>query len=162
MSVCTLIPPKNQYRSLLLQFAACEAKKSKSLLHFSKFVNPDFDLETIYVFRKSTSRRFQRYVGRTKIVKFSNTNRIHFSVGDAMANPVLTNRHQPQTTPSLGARGLPSNAPMPDPTRLTTLNDNSIGLRTFTQLRNKVQIGYNGMPHIYPKTALPFDDLYPI
>jgi len=49
--------------------AACKGKKSKSLLHFCKFlVNPNFDLETNHIFWKPTNRRFQWYIVRTKIL----------------------------------------------------------------------------------------------
>jgi len=41
------------------------------------------------------------------------------------------------------------------PTPLTTTNDISIDSRNFTQLHHKVLFGYNGMPHIHPKTTLP-------
>ena len=48
----------------------------------------------------------------------------------------------------------------PPPTPLTNPNGILIHWRTCAQLRNKFPIGYNGMPHIHPKSVLPFNDLY--
>jgi len=47
---------------------------------------------------------------------------------------------------------------MPGPTTLTTPNDSSITLRTFTHICNKVPIGYNGTPCIHPQNC-PFPRL---
>jgi len=48
--------------------AACKSKKSKSLLRSCKFlVNPNFDLETSYMFKKPMNRRLQCYVDCTEI-----------------------------------------------------------------------------------------------
>jgi len=47
----------------------------------------------------------------------------------------------------------PFNTPMPGVTPLTTPNGSSITSCTSTQLRHKVPIGYNGMPHIHPQNA---------
>jgi len=59
----------------------------------------------------------------------------------------------------LEACGLPSNTCMPGPTPLTMPNDSSIALRTSTQQRNKVPIGYDGTPQIHPPNCpFPFDD----
>ena len=46
---------------------------------------------------------------------------------------------------------------------ITSPNDSIIAERTSSQLRNKVPIGYNGMPQIHPKNCpFPFDDNHPI
>jgi len=56
----------------------------------------------------------------------------------------------------------PSNTWMPGVTPLTTRNDSSIAAHTSAQLRNKVPIGYNGMPQIHPENCpFPFDDNHP-
>jgi len=68
-------------------------------------------------------------------------------IGDA------NTKKSPKTTPSLEARGHPSNTSMPGPTPLTTTNASSIALRTSAQLRNKSSIGYNGTPQIHPQNC---------
>jgi len=60
---------------------------------------------------------------------------------------------------------------MPEMTPLTAPNGSSITSCTFAQLRNKVTIGYNGMPHIHSQNChvlwdncqpqLPFSSLDP-
>jgi len=54
---------------------------------------------------------------------------------------------------------MPETASSPGPTPLITPNDSSIVVRTFTQRRNKVPIGYNGTRQIDPPNCpFPFDD----
>ena len=59
----------------------------------------------------------------------------------------------PETSLSPLGMWTPSNTPIPRPTSLTTPNGISIDSRNFAQLRHKIPIGYNGMPHNYPKTT---------
>jgi len=48
---------------------------------------------------------------------------------------------------------------MPGPTPLITSYDSSIALRTSTQRRNEIPIGYNETPQIHPPNCpFPFDD----
>jgi len=47
----------------------------------------------------------------------------------------------------------PSNTWMLGPTPITTQNGSSITPRTFTQLRNKNPIGYNGTPHVHSQNC---------
>ena len=54
----------------------------------------------------------------------------------------------------LEARGLSSNTWMPGSTPLTMPNDSSIAVRTSTQWRNKVPIGYNGTPQIHHQNLI--------
>ena len=84
------------------------------------------------------------------LVKFSHTNRKHFTVGDPMAFPIVKMGDKPpsQTSPSLAQRGPPSNTAMPRPTARTTPNRSSDGWGTVAHVRHKVHIGYNGAPQI--------------
>jgi len=63
-SVCTLMT-SNKINTAV----CCLRKKSKWLLHFSKFLNnPNFNLEINYIYRKPIKRRFQRCIGQTEIL----------------------------------------------------------------------------------------------
>jgi len=59
----------NVITSLRVTTCCCdEAKTSEMVLHFCTFLlNPHFDLEPDYIFRKPTKHRFQRYIVRTEI-----------------------------------------------------------------------------------------------
>jgi len=95
LSRCTMSPHCNMQRDVI---------SSWNHLHFCKFfINPNFDLKTNYIFRKLTNRHFQWYTGRMgNLNKFSHINQIHFSAGEAVANPIFTNQHQkpPKPPPS--------------------------------------------------------------
>jgi len=68
----------------------------------------------------------------------------------------------PETDPSLEARGPPFRTSMLGPSPLTMPNDSSIGSHTTSQLRNKIPIGYNGMPQLHPQNCpFPFGDNHP-
>jgi len=66
-------------------------------------------------------------------------------------NPLQTVDKKNSNVPSPWAMWTPSNKSMPAPTPLTTPNGSSIASRTFTRLRHKVSIGYNGTLHVHPK-----------
>jgi len=64
------------------------------------------------------------------VVKFSHTNRKHFTVGDPMAFPIvkMENKPPPKKPPLPPARRVPpSNTAMPQPTASTTPNRSSDG-----------------------------------
>ena len=71
-------------------------------------------------------------------------------------------KNSPKISPSPCQMLTPSNMTVPQPTPLTIPNGHSIASRTFTQVRNKIPISYNGTPHIPPKLRLPFDRSLPI
>jgi len=128
-------------------------------------VNPHFDLEHDYIIRKGIWRRIQRYTVRTEILPTFHTgveciSQHHYAYWNQCMRRCrkCSNPCQKQPLP-LEACGPPSNTWMPWPTPLTTPNDSSIALRTSTQRRNKVPIGYNGTPQIHPpKCPFRFDD----
>jgi len=79
------------------------------------------------------------------IANFWHTSRIRFSVMNELKHAIQTigRENLPKPLPTPGEYGFPSNTP----------NSSSITLCTFTQLCNKVLIGYNGMPHIHLRIA---------
>jgi len=92
----------------------------KWLLHFCKFlVNPNFDLEPDYFFRKLMNRSFQWCTVRMEYCQLftHKSNRFLFK------NVIQTSENKnPKTFPFLGACGPPSNTPIPRLTPLTTPN----------------------------------------
>jgi len=127
------------------------------LLHFCQLLsNPSIDLELEYIFGKPMKCRFQRYTVRTEILSTSHAQVEYISVTKyAFETTGPMGQTTPKSTPSPWDTWTLFRTSMPGPTPLTTPNDTSIGLHTSTQLRNKVPIGYSGMPKLHPKTTLP-------
>ena len=88
-------------------------------------------------------------------VKFSHTNRKHFTVSDPMAFPIVKmGNKNPKPPLPLARCGPSSNTAMPLPTALTTADHNSDGWVTVAHVRRKVPIGYNCTPQICPQKYL--------
>ena len=81
-------------------------------------------------------------------VKFSHTNRKHFTVGDPMAFPIVKMENNP---PSLCTTWAPSNTTMHRPTARTTPNRSSDGWGTVAHVRRNVPAGCTGAPLIRPQ-----------
>ena len=94
------------------------------------------------------------------VVKFSHTNRKHFSVGDPMAFPIVKMENKnPQTSPFPCTTWTPSNTAIPRPTACTTPNCSSDGCGNVAHICRKVPIGYNGTPQIRPQIySFPWTD----
>jgi len=108
------------------------------------------------------NRHFQQYIGRQKSYHIFSHKPKHFTNGDAMENPILTNRYQTPKPPFPWGMSTPSNTPTAQLTPVTTTINISNDSRNFAQLCHKVPIAYNGMPHIHPQNCpFPFDDLQP-
>ena len=95
-----------------------------------------------------------------KFVKFSHTNRKHFTVGDPMAFPIVKMENKtPKTSLFPRTTLTPSNTAMPRPTARTTPNRSSYGWGTVAHVRRNVPVGYNGAPLIRPqKYPFPWTD----
>jgi len=129
--------------------------------------NPHLDLEPDYVIRKPIIHRiqwcnlrwekFSTFHTRVENSSVSWSVR-HFSIqingAEFSKNPTIKTMPETATSPwalrHMDFQFHLTNTWMPGPTPLTTPNDSSIAMRTFTQRRNKVPIGYNETPSIHP------------
>jgi len=162
ISVCTLITSKKLIPQFATAVCCLQGKKSKSLLHFSKFLVIPTSISKL-----TTSSASQRTDVSNNVLPERKSYQIPNTCtflcrrrnGKSYTNKPTSNPTNPLL--SLAARGPPSNTPMSELTPVTTPNDSSNGRRTFAQLHNKLLIGYNGMPHFTQNCPCPFDDLHP-
>jgi len=117
------------------------------------FTNPNFDLEISFISRKQRADVSDDTLSVPKYCKVFT----HVSITFPTLKHIQK-RHSNQikgrdknTKKSLLPLGDVN--PIPRLTAFTTANDSWINLRNFTQLYNKVPVGSNGMPHIYPQNA---------
>ena len=128
---------------------------------YISLVNPHFELEPHYITRKPIVHRIQRYIPRREILS---TFRARVTVHPVA---IVTYRSKMPKNARNHARNSPSPlrhvdfhltheclGPPHSPCQMTARSLYTLPLNdTSTQRRNKVPVGYNGIPQIHPQTG---------